>query len=162
MSNLIITMIAIALAVVVATMGGMYVNPGIFKSKEYKHQVESGFLRLKVAYDLHISYKGVRPSVPVDALDETWKTQLNGLGERLQVPKAIQGGFDWSYNKPAGSNRYYFCLSGTYNKPALRGFNNALDDMKNSYVNINTTCGATTDDDTITSGSVAITYWLAS
>ena len=158
MTNLVITIICIALAVVVASMGAIYVNPAVFKAKEYRHEIEAGFAKLKVGYDLYLMYNGEK-SDPTGA----WQDQLNSVrGPAIggnTVPSSVQGGFDWSYNNVG--NRYYFCISGDYNKSAMMGFVRAQSNIKSDYIYINSACAATTDNTSITTGTIAMTCWLS-
>lgn len=153
MSNLIITIMCISLAVIVSTMGAMYVNTDVFKAKEYKHYAESGFVNLKVLYDMNVSYRKERPSVA------DWKNELNSISTKIQVPDSFKNGFDWSYGKLAGTRRYYFCFSGDYLEAAKEGFAGLRDGMDSEFI-LNSTCGATVNNFAMTSGSLAVTYWL--
>jgi len=163
MSNLIITIIAISLAVVVATMGANYINTDIVRSKEYQHEAEAGFLKLKVAYDLYLMYNQSKLDTASDLANQVNSVRGPSLTGDM-MPKKIKNNFDWSYGN-SGSD-YYFCLLGSYNKTAMMGFKKMNNFEKEKAVGqdymmyINNACGANTDDLTINTGPLAVTYWI--
>lgn len=167
MSNLIITILAIALAGVASVMGGMYVNTNVFKTKNYKHSAETGFLKLKVAHDMYLSYRGERPTTgdvsPADGVPD-WKAQLNSLRDGETVPRPLKGGHDWSYN--IVGSRYNFCLTGSYDEGVYDGFVAAAKDIQKAdvFVTNGNSCSATTNATEAviaTDGTISMVYWLS-
>ena len=157
MTNLIITVMAIALTAAVGLMGAAYVSQNSFKSKEYRYEIESGLVNLKVAYDMYVSQKQEKPSL----LD--WRTELAAVrGDVDMVPELVQDLFSWTYD--IVSRRPYFCLAGVYEKTAFKGMSDARKNSKyGDLIFINSFCGATVDDTEVNIEATSIltlTYWI--
>jgi hypothetical protein len=152
MSNLIITIISITLAVVLGIMGSSYISQASFKSKEYRYATESGLTKLKVMYDIYLNYKECKPEV------DGWQEAFKEFSDSRNLPIVDRGNFAWSFNK--SGNEYYFCLSGDYNNAAMIGFKRAKSDLGTEKLVISNVCGATVENTSINSGTLAITYWM--
>ena len=159
MTNLIITVMAIALTVVVGLMGAAYVSHNSFKAKEYRYETEAGLVKLKVAYDIYVTQKEEKPSLL------GWRTELAAVrGSSVDmVPEAVHEGlFTWTYG--IISRRPYFCLAGIYDKNAFNGMEDAREHSKyGELIFMNSVCGSTVDETEANieiATTLALTYWI--
>lgn len=148
MGNLIITMMAITLFVVLSLFGVFEITPDIIHRVESEEIIESGFVDLVADYH---AYKINNKDSDLNA--SNWNSFID-------VPVAPKN-TSWSYNSTLNGN--YFCLSGVIN--SSQDFSNATTLLKSNFntVFINNNCGATFDDTSYTNGDTkAFTIWLDS
>jgi hypothetical protein len=148
MANLIITMMAIALFVVLSLFGVFEINPDIVHSVETEEIIESGFVDLVADYH---AYK--INNNDSDLKDANWTNFINVPAAPINTA--------WSYGSTLNGN--YFCLSGVMN--SSQDFSNTSTLLKSNFntVFVNNNCGATSDDTGYINGAAkAFTIWLDS
>lgn len=179
MHSLILTVLSIALlgSVTFATL--QYLPADLEIAQDIEQEVKEGFSSLEA------SWEGYRRA------NQTFKwnceTTTGSTGETFEdcnrvvdnpgyLPSAsweaslfTQYGFKpatpnngtWSYSNN-GAGDIYFCLSGSFTGPTIKGLNRVNDDLPPNQFIINSSCGIKSDaniaDDH--SGPVAVTFWI--
>jgi len=165
MANLLITIMAVALAAFVLASGAWYIDTRVGPTNEIKLKSMAGMTSLAAGYRaFNMSDTQILP-------ETSWKTSL---GSYVTVPQPPGSGLEWIYDcnndyavevaTCAPGVRHGFCLFGaSASEVQFTGMKRARSQMSSSQVDIGSSCGAGTynsTDPASFSTPVALTYWL--
>lgn len=151
MSNLILTVISIALMGALLLQSVNYINPIAQIAAKLEPQMINSFHTLESGYNAYVLAVGSNP------------TQLSDITPKYAFLPAAPKNTSWSFGT-GGSNGtgQYFCLSGVFNPALMRASINLQGSLSPQAYFINSTCGVTTN--AIPAGNnptVALTYWVS-
>lgn len=163
MANLLITIMAVALAAFVLTMGAWYLDSRVGPTNEIKLKAMAGMVSLASGYrSFNMSDTQVLP-------ESGWETKIGAYATVPQPPvKGLEWryncGVDWDNDTEACSARAGFCLRSTGDGTEVQflGMKRARTQMSTSQVDIGSDCGKNeyNSADPASSSPVAMTYWL--
>lgn len=151
MSNLILTVLSIALMGVMLLMSVNYISPIAQVSAKLEPQLVNDLHSLESGYNAYVLNVGSNPA------------QLSDITPHYAFLPAAPVGTSWSFGT-GGTNGtgQYFCLSGTFNPALMRASKVIANSLSPQAYFISSNCGVTTN--AIPAGNApqaAITYWVS-